>query len=255
MSKRLKTYPLVAILTLIFISSATLQATNQQQTAKPQKPSGPQAMTILQQSQLPHPEAFLPQPAEIGSAAFCSDYAKHLEGKALRNTERGATAIADAKVSAEYYLQRFSEAVGRQLTVADYPTLAQYVQTVQVTVRKSINSTKNVFHRRRPYDALDEPSAIPRHEKKGDLTSYPSGHSIRAWGVAMALVAIAPEHQDAILRTGYEMCRSRVIAGYHWQTDIEAGMIAASAAYARLCFEPAFLQLQSDARAEFNARQ
>lgn len=208
-------------------------------------------LKILTAEELPHPECFLPAPAEPGSAIFYGDYCKYLEGKALRDTERGRQAVEDASLSIEHYMKRFGEAMEREMTPDTYPMLAKYIQTTQQTVRQCISKTKRHFHRMRPYDRLHEPSAVPGKEEKNDLTSYPSGHSIRAWSIAMALVAIDPEHQDQILKVGYELCRSRVIVGFHWQTDIEAAMISASAGYARLCFEPQFLELQKEAREEF----
>jgi len=209
---------------------------------------------ILTVEQMPHPEAFLPAPAEPGSPLFYGDYYKYLEGKELRETERGKLAVEDASLSIEYYMKRFGAAMEHEMTPETYPLLAQYIMTTQQTVRQCISSTKKHFNRMRPYERFHEPSAVPGREEKNDLTSYPSGHSIRAWSIAMALVAIDPAHQDAILKVGYELCRSRVIVGFHWQTDIEAAMISASAGYARLCFEPQFLQMQSAARAEFQSK-
>lgn len=208
-------------------------------------------LKILTAEQLPHPEYFLPAPAEPGSPIFYGDYYKYLEGKALRDTERGKQAMEDASLSIEHYMKRFGDAMGREMTPETYPLMAKYIQTTQLTVRKCISQTKKHFHRMRPYERFHEPSAVPGQEEKNDLTSYPSGHSIRAWSIAMALVAIDPDHQDEILKTGYELCRSRVIVGFHWQTDIEAAMISASAGYARLCFEPEFVELQKAAKAEY----
>lgn len=220
-------------------------------SAEAQNSKAVEAVEILTAEQLPHPEVFLPAPAEPGSAIFYGDYAKYLEGKELRDTERGRLAVEDANLSIGHFMKRFGEAMEREMTPETYPMMAKYMATAQQTVRRCISKTKHHFHRMRPYERLHEPSAVPGREEKNDLTSYPSGHSIRAWAIAMALVAIDPDHQDAILKVGYEMCRSRVIVGFHWQTDIEAAMISASAGYARLCFEPRFLELQNAARKEF----
>lgn len=210
---------------------------------------------ILDAKDMPHPEYFLPDPPDTTSALFFSDYVKYQEGRAIRGTERGAQAVRDANTSLSYYMARFGEAMGKELSPEAYPTLATYMITAYTTVRKSIQGAKDKYKRRRPYEQFHEASAVPEEEQKNDLTSYPSGHSVRAWTIAMALVAIDPAHQDEILKTGYELCRSRVIVGFHYQTDIEAAMLAASAGYARLCCEPAFQLLQMDARKEFNEKQ
>jgi acid phosphatase (class A) len=73
--------------------------------------------------------------------------------------------------------------------------------------------------------------------------------------VALALVSIDPEHQNEILKTGYEIGQSRVIAGYHYQSDVDAARLAGSAAFARLSSEPVFQELFRKAKAEFDAKK
>jgi len=53
------------------------------------------------------------------------------------------------------------------------------------------------------------------------------------------------------LALGYQWGQSRVIAGYHWQSDIDAGRLLASAGYARLHTNEQFLADMAAARAEF----
>lgn len=43
-----------------------------------------------------------------------------------------------------------------------------------------------------------------------------------------------PDRQDSILKRGYEMGQSRVICGYHFQSDVDAARLVASAVVARL---------------------
>ena len=74
---------------------------------------------------------------------------------------------------------------------------------------------------------------------------------MRAWAIALALISVDPEHQDEILKVGYEMGQSRVIVGYHYQSDIDAARVCASAAFARICTEPEWLELFNAAKAEF----
>ena len=44
---------------------------------------------------------------------------------------------------------------------------------------------------------------------------------------------------------------SRVIAGYHWQSDVDAARLAASVAYAKLHTSDRFLEQMAAARKEF----
>ncbi len=49
------------------------------------------------------------------------------------------------------------------------------------------------------------------------------------------------------------MGQSRVICGYHWQSDVTAARLVASAIVARLHAEPTFAAQLQRAKTEFNA--
>ena len=69
--------------------------------------------------------------------------------------------------------------------------------------------------------------------------------------MALLLCEINPAAQDAILKLGYEWGQSRVIAGYHWQSDVDASRLVAAAGYARLHTNAEFLADIAAARAEY----
>ena len=71
--------------------------------------------------------------------------------------------------------------------------------------------------------------------------------------MALLLCEINPEAQDDILAFGYEWGQSRVIAGYHWQSDVDASRLVAAAGYARLHTNAQFLADMAAARAEYAA--
>ena len=81
--------------------------------------------------------------------------------------------------------------------------------------------------------------------------SYPSGHTIKSWGMAMVLCEINPAAQDALYQLGYEWGQSRVIVGFHWQSDVDASRLLAAACYARLHTCKAFLEDMKAAQKEF----
>lgn len=92
------------------------------------------------------------------------------------------------------------------------------------------------------------PSAEKGHLDNG---SYPSGHTVCGWGMALLLAEINPAAQDALLKYGYEWGQSCVIAGYHWQSDIEASKAVVTAVFARIHAEEEFLADMKKARDEF----
>ena len=69
--------------------------------------------------------------------------------------------------------------------------------------------------------------------------------------MTLLLCEINPAAQDDLLALGFQWGQSRVIAGYHWQSDVDAGRILASAGYARLHTNEEFLADIAAARAEY----
>jgi acid phosphatase (class A) len=69
--------------------------------------------------------------------------------------------------------------------------------------------------------------------------------------MALLLAEINPAAQDAILKYGYEWGQSRVIAGYHWQSDVEASKAIIAGCFARLHADDTFNADMKKARVEF----
>ena len=83
--------------------------------------------------------------------------------------------------------------------------------------------------------------------------SYPSGHTVRGWGMALVLAELNPERQDTLLKAGYEWGQSRVIAGYHWQSDVDASKLLASATFAAMHSNETYREDVAAAREELKA--
>jgi len=207
---------------------------------------------FLTASQLPDASKFLPPYPEDGSQMFRMDSCVYEAGKAIRASERGLLAIEDAETSIRYVMKRFSPAVGKELTPEAYPVLADFLYRSYTTSRLSITAAKDKFHRKRPYQYFGEHTPLPEREAPDDYTSYPSGHTIRFWMAALTLVTIDPEHQDEILKVGYDLGQSRTIVGFHYQTDIDAARMVAGAAFARISIDPKWQKCRKKALREFN---
>ena len=85
--------------------------------------------------------------------------------------------------------------------------------------------------------------------------SFPSGHTILGWSSALLLSEINPDRADTLLARGIMYGDSRMIVGAHWQSDVNAGRLAASAAYARLHTSERFLEQMRLARLEFRCEK
>ena len=131
------------------------------------------------------------------------------------------------------------------------PAIFKLVSRSIPTFRLSVAKPKDTYRRLRPYVRFGEQTAIPWDEESERNTgSYPSGHTIRGWGLALVLSELNPERQDSLLKLGYEWGQSRVIAGYHWQSDVDASRLMAAGVFARLHTSPAFLADMAAAREE-----
>ncbi|MCR4665752.1 MAG: phosphatase PAP2 family protein [Desulfovibrio sp.] len=194
---------------------------------------------------------FLPPPPAFGSLAFEHDRAMYEYGLSVRGTKRGAEAARDVDLNRlpEY----FSEAFGAEITMENTPELFSLMQRVLHEFDSmSVRRAKKKYKRIRPFVLYNTQTCFPdaeEHLRKNG--SYPSGHSARAWGMALLLSEINPGRREFLLRRGFEYGQSRVICGYHWQSDVDAGRLAGSAGFADLHANEKFLRHLQTVREEF----
>jgi membrane-associated phospholipid phosphatase len=80
---------------------------------------------------------------------------------------------------------------------------------------------------------------------------FASTHANTGWALALVLTEVAPERQNEILKLGFDYGYDRVIIGYHWSSDVEAGRLLGCAVVARLNANDSFGKLIKKARAEY----
>ncbi|MDO4642567.1 MAG: phosphatase PAP2 family protein [Cardiobacteriaceae bacterium] len=196
----------------------------------------------------------LPPPPAMDSIAFLNDKAQYDKGKQLRPTPRGEMAYNDAHVSGAGVPQAFSEAFGLNITETDTPEIYTLLRNFREDAGElSTRAAKQHYMRIRPFAFFNEHTCRQDDEEKLSKNgSYPSGHTAIGWASALVLAEINPARQQEIFERGFEMGQSRVICGYHWQSDVDAGRLVASAVVATLHTKPAFIQQLEKAKAEFN---
>lgn len=208
--------------------------------------------TYFTADEMPNGVVFLPSPPDTTSILFISDYAQYMWGKTIRNTERGQEAIDHVVTSVSEMAALFSKPFGMTISRETTPAIYKMLLKAIPTLRLSAVHPKETYMRKRPYVRMNETTPVPQEEEElRNSGSYPSGHAIRGWGMALLLAEINPAAQDALLKLGYEWGESRVILGYHWQTDIDAAIALASASYARLHTSQEFLDDMAKAREEY----
>ncbi len=210
-----------------------------------------QAPLITKES-MPNAVNFLPPPPDTASAAFQYDKAQYRWGLEQRqNPERRAVAVSDAVWSVDNMCRIFSPALGFTISPGATPAIYEMLAVGVMTADQVGHLPKDHYMRTRPYVFFGEPTLVPGDEEElSHNGSYPSGHTILGWSAALLLTELCPDSADAILAVGYRYGQSRVIAGFHWQSDVDAGRLAASAAVARLHADPRFQPLMDNARKE-----
>ena len=208
--------------------------------------------------ELPNMLKWCPAPPDTVGAAFAYDIMQYMWGKELRqkDKERTAIAIRDAVYSLECIAQEFSEPFDLQISEEETPEIWRLLRDAKVTGENISNFPKFYYKRIRPFMRFHEHTATPQFEP--DLRrnfSYPSGHTLLGWCSALLLSEINPERADTLLKRGYMYGESRVIVGAHWQSDVDAGRLAAAAAYSRMHTSERFLEQMQLARMEFRIKK
>ena len=206
-------------------------------------------------AELPNMANILPAPPAFESARFVADQSQYLWGKLMRLDEaRCAMAQRDAVYSMQTIIDEFGGIFGLEITKEDTPEIYTILQDVCASCDSIYHDAKDYFGRQRPYAYYNEGTIVPeKEEKHRNEGSYPSGHTVQGWTSALLLCDInqSPEAMEGLLTRGYEFGQSRVIAGYHWQSDVDAGRMAGTVLYQLIRNHERFIQQLAKARAEF----
>ncbi len=216
----------------------------------------PDAYYLLQ-GQQPNSLYILPAPPEAGSILWLYDKEKYDWGKLKRDTERGEQAQRDAIVAADGVPKAFSEAFGITISEETTPEIFRLVTGMREDAGDlATREAKKHYDRKRPFSFFEEDTCLPeQQEELSSNGSYPSGHTSIGWATALVLAELNPDRQNEILKRGYEMGQSRVICGYHFQSDVDAGRLTGSAIVARLHADEGFMKQLEKAKKEFTRLQ
>lgn len=246
---------LVAALLVVSCSTAR-KATQTQATAQvaANQTGASSSTAYLGDEELPDASIYLPSPTKPGDPLFEGDLAYYAWGKTIRPTERGTLAHDDASSSMSYVAKRFEPALGFLFSSETTPNLYRLLSKSYTTTNNANKKAKDYYKRKRPYVEFSEPTGVPESERGSrNSASYPSGHATRGWTIALVLAELMPERSEQILKIGYEYGESRVIVGYHYQSDVDAARIAAAAALAVVHSNEEFLNDMALAKQELRS--
>lgn len=147
--------------------------------------------------------------------------------------------------------KNFSCAMDVDISKEQTPHIYRLMERVLTDAGLSTYGVKNKYNRTRPFVVHNEGTCQPDEE---DVLrhdgSYPSGHTAAGWAWALTLAKVNPNRTDELLKRGLSFGQSRVICNAHWQSDVDAGRIMATATVARLHSNPEFLADIQGARKE-----
>ena len=170
----------------------------------------------------------LPPPPADGSAQTKVELDEIV---ALMRTVDGARkelAIADNEETVAAFLAGMGLKAGKDET----PLAEALFQRLAGTVFEIIGPAKSGFGRPRPPLLDGRITPLIRLPASG---AYPSGHTANGTAMGIVLAKMLPEKRAALFARVKDYALSRMIAGVHYRSDLEAGFTAGTlAAYAEM---------------------
>lgn len=240
-------------LLLFLLSLMCMTATAQTKDGKVKGHSTNPDVYFLEIDQVLNSLQLLPGPPDPASVAFLYDQARYNWGKMQRNTPRGEQAFQDARIGGQHLPDAFSEAFGININPQDTPEIYKLIVGMREDAGDlATRAAKDYYNRQRPFSFYGEMTCNPEQQEELSTNgSYPSGHTSIGWATALVLSEINPDRINDILQRGYQMGESRVICGYHFQSDVDAGRITGAGVVARLHADPGFNAQLEKAKKEF----
>ena len=202
--------------------------------------------------QLPDLIQSLPAPPDSLSHGFAYDVMQYQWGKAQRpDSVRAEMARRDAVWTYEALLGELAGPFGLALSKEATPAIWTVLVNSLATTDQMRVAPKAYYHRRRPFEVFNEKMLTGEEAALSGEGSYPSGHTMRGWTAALLLAQINPAAADGLYARAWKYGESRVIAGAHWQSDVDVTRVAASIGFSRLQTSDRFQAEMARAQEEF----
>ena len=132
----------------------------------------------------------------------------------------------------------FAGALGPWFVLSSLPATSKLLADVRHEEKIAAKRAKVHFARGRPW--IVDPSLSTCSREDGPLTSYPSGHTVMGYSMAVVLAAAVPQKSRAIMARADEYARNRLVCAMHFRSDIMAGKTLGIEIGQALLAKPAF---------------
>ncbi len=194
------------------------------------------------------PALVLPPPPAAGSLQERAELAELHAAEAARTAADEADARADGDTKDATI---FAAAIGPGFNLQRLPATTRLLAMVRASEKDTVDRGKAEFRRTRPYAVDLSLKSCKRNEDL--LSSYPSGHTSRAYALGETLARLLPAHASAILARAARYGQSRIVCGQHFRSDVTAGAVLGTLVAERLQAKPAFVAAARAAAAELAA--
>ncbi|MBZ6076862.1 phosphatase PAP2 family protein [Microvirga puerhi] len=168
-----------------------------------------------------------------GPDAVSKDLAAVLSAQHERTPTREDNAVKDARQT----LTRFLEGMNATVDKHALKKARQLFKDATVALETALGTVKERFDRPRPFKESTEVKTCPI--KLPQSSSFPSTHAGTGTLFAALLAHVAPERKAELEERGLDYGWSRVVCGFHFPTDVEAGRKAGRLVAEALLRDPA----------------
>ncbi len=192
--------------------------------------------------------AKLPPSPEPGSTRDLADLELEIYMQEHRTHDRSAQAVVDSGYSTALAVKD----IDPRITPDRNPAFFRFFARLHREANLVDGEAKDVWKRPRPFEG--HPDVVhPLFTAKG--YSYPSGHATMALCDAVILNQLFPSKSALILTNAKRIAQSRVIAGVHYESDVDEGEGLGMDIAGDLLNKPQFLAELSDLKTEVQAQE
>ena len=190
---------------------------------------------FLSDDDYPTSSRWIDAPAAIDDPLFGGDFIRYQWGKQQRVGKSLEDAVRDQHFELDIVIPFFANLTGLDVSRKNTPEIFLQISRSIADARVNNKAAKNYYQRYRPMKVFNEGSVEPSADEYGFSSfSYPSGHSVIAYASAFAITEIAPENVDTVMWRSRIMGINRIIAGFHYESDLLPAMVVAAATFAQL---------------------